>query len=62
MDHNLNLPFIMRAGGVTINDVPKIPCEDSIVDDHSVLFDQSDLWIPLQLNGAFSFFHTRVPT
>ena len=62
MDHNLITPFIMRAGGITINDVPKIHCKDPIVSDHSVSFDHSDLRIPLQLNGMFSCFHTKVLT
>ena len=52
----------MKAGGATINDVPKIHCEDHIVNDHTVSFEHSNLRIPLQLNGVFSYFHTRVPT
>jgi len=47
MDHNLIPHFIMRAGGVVVNDVPKIQCEDPVVDDHCVSFVGSDLWIPL---------------
>ena len=47
MYHKLILTFIMRALGVTINDAPKIHCEDTIVDDYSFLFDKSDLWILL---------------
>ena len=62
MDYNLIEPFIMRDDGDIINDAPKIYCEDSIVDDHSISFDQSYLQIPLQLNGVFSYFHTRVLT
>ena len=62
MDHNLIPPFMMRAGGIAVNDVPKIHCEDPSVDNHCVSFDISDLWISLQLNSLFSCFHTRVPT
>ena len=62
MYHNLIPPFIMRACGVIVNDVPKIHCEDPAVDNHCTPFDNSDLRIPLQLNGVFSCFHTRVPT
>ena len=62
MDHNLNTPFIMRSSGVIIDDVPNVCYEDPIVDEHSVLFDQRDMRIPLRLNGAFSYFHTIVPT
>ena len=60
IDHNLITPFIMRAGGIIVNDVPKIHCEDPTVDNHCVSFDHSDLWIPLQLNGVFSYFHSRM--
>ena len=56
VDHNLIPPFTMRAGGITINDSLKIHCEDPIVDDHCVLFDQSHLRTPLQLNVMFSSF------
>ena len=62
MEHDLMQPFIMRSGGFTVNDTPEIHCEDTIVDDHSVSFDQSDLRISLRLNIVFSYFHTRVPT
>ena len=62
MGHNLIPPFVMRSGGVVVNDVPKLQCEDPAVDDHCISFDDSDLRIPLQLNGTFSYFHTRVPT
>ena len=44
------------------HDVPKIHYEDSAVDDHSVSFDHYELQIPLQLNGVFSCFHTKVHT
>ena len=59
-DHNLIPIFIMRAGGVTINDVPKIHCKDPVLDDHSISFYHFDLPIPLQLNGMFSCFHMRI--
>ena len=62
MDHKLILPFIMRARGVIVNDVPKIHCKDPVVDNHYISFDNSDLKIPLQLNGVFSYFQTRVIT
>ncbi len=62
MDHNLIPPFIMRAGGVTVNDVPKIHCTDPTVDDHCIVFGDKDFRIPLQLIGTFSYFHSRLPT
>ena len=60
MDHNLIPPLMLRAGSIVINYSPKIHCADTIVDDHSIPFGQSDLWVPFQLNGVFSFFLTRV--
>jgi hypothetical protein len=61
LDHNLVPPFILRAGGVIINDVPKIHCPDPSVLDHCISFPDSDLKIPLQLFGTFSYFHSRKP-
>ena len=52
----------MRDGSAIVDDEPKIHCEDHMVENYNVSFDQSDLRIPLRLNGVFSFFHTRVPT
>ena len=49
MHHNLIPPFIMRAGGVTVNDVLKIHCDDPTIDDHCILFPNAELCIPLQL-------------
>ena len=55
-------PFIVREGGVIVNDVFKIHVKDPSVEDHLIAFpDESDLRIPLYLSGIFSFFHTRRP-
>ena len=62
MHHNLFPPFIMRAAGKTVNDVPKIQVSDPTVNDHCIIFPDSDLRIPLNLKRTFSFFHTRTPT
>ena len=62
MNHNLVPPFIMRAGGVTVNDTPKIHRSDPTVDDHCIIFPSTGFRIPLQLIGTFSFFHSRTPT
>ena len=59
--HNLIPPFIMREGGVTVNDVPKIHSDDPTEDHHSISFFDSSLRIPLQLSGVFSYFNTRKP-
>ena len=61
MDLNLIPPFIMRAGGVQVNEVPKIHCDDPTSNDHCISFKDIDLRIPLQLFGTFSYFHTRKP-
>ena len=62
MDINLIPPFIMRAGGVLVNEIPKIHCSNPRTTDHCISFRNHDLSIPLQLNGIFSFFHHRIPT
>jgi hypothetical protein len=62
MENNLIHPFIMRNAGVIVNDIPKINCDDPTVSDHCILFNNNNLRIPLQLNGTFSYFHTRKPT
>ena len=62
MEHNLIPPFIMRVGGVIVNDVPKIHCKDPTIDDHCIKFPNCELRIPLQLIGTFSYFHSRMPT
>ena len=62
MRDNLIPPFIVRESGATVNDTAKIHCEDPSPDHHCIIFADSDLRIPLNLNGTFSFFHTRMPT
>ena len=61
MKHNLVPPFIMRAGGVKVNDVFKIHCESPDIEDHSKSFRETELLIPLQLDRIFSYFHRRIP-
>ena len=60
--NNLIPPFVIRAAGVTLNDTPNIHSKDLTIDDHCITFEDSDLRIPLQLSGVFSYFHTRKPT
>ncbi len=62
LEDNLIPPFIMQQGGVDVNDVPKIHCQDPSPSDHCIRFKNHELKIPLKLNGTFSFFHTRTPT
>ena len=62
MESNLIPPFIMRMGGVVVNDTPKIHCMNPSTEDHCLTFKDSDLRIPMQLMGTFSFFHCRMPS
>ena len=62
LEDNLIPPFILREGGVIVNDTAKIHADDPSIDDHCIQFQDSDLRIPLRLNGIFSFFHSRKPT
>ena len=62
MEHNLVPPFVVRRRGNTINDVPKIQCEDPTEEDHSLKFEGSDARIQFQLVGTTSYFDTRLPT
>ena len=62
MDHNLVPPFLLREAGIDVRDVPKIHCHEATVEDHSLYFADSNLRIPLKLNGVFSYFLTRALT
>jgi hypothetical protein len=62
LENNLIPPFIMREGGVIVNEIAKIHCDDPTEDDHCIRFRNHELSIPLRLSGTFSFFHTRTPT
>ena len=62
MTHNLIPPFILREAGITVNEAAKIHCENPTSQDHAIIIKEPKVVIPLQLNGTFSFFHTRKPT
>ena len=62
LEHNLIPPFILREAGLIVNDIPKLHLLDPSADDHAIIADNRNLRIPLQLNGIFSFFHTRRST
>ena len=62
MQDNLLPLFIMREGGVIVNDKPKIHYEDATTLDHCLSFPSYGLMISLQLNGIFSSFETRMLT
>ena len=62
MQHNIFPPFIMQESGATVNDVANIHCPYTSVNDQCISFASSDLWILLNLNGTFSYFHSQSPT
>ena len=51
----------MQAAGVKIDERPKVHCNDLTIDNHCIKFGDSNLRIPLQLNGIFSYFKLRKP-
>jgi hypothetical protein len=59
---NLITPFLVREAGITLNETPKIQCEDPSVDDHSLYIKDINLRIHLHLHGIISYFTTRKPT
>ena len=62
MTNHLIPPFIMREAGIQVNDVPKIHQDDVDVSHHSIYFAETDLRIPLQLNGVFSYLPVSKPS
>ena len=62
MEDNLLPPSIMHGSWDTVNDIPNIHFTDPISKDHCITFYDSELKIPLNINGTFYFFHTRRPT
>ena len=51
----------MRACGTIVNDTAKIHCANPTINNHCILFKNSDLKIPLQLLGTFLYFYARLP-
>lgn len=45
-----------------VNDVAKIHIEDPTVNDHAIIFKETDFRIPLALWGIFSYFPTSKPS
>ena len=60
--HNLIPPLIFRETELTVSEVPKIHCDEPMVDDHSIYDDVTKLWIPLKLDGIFSYLPMRALT
>ena len=62
MNNHLIPPFVMREAGIKVNDTPKIHTDVPSIADHSIEFPETNLRIPLSLNGMFSYFPTSKPT
>ena len=64
MDHNLIPPFILREGGMQVNDRPKIhhPTGTPTVTDHTFGNEKEGLRVSLKLSGIFYMFESRQPT
>ena len=60
--HNLITPLILREAILTVSDIPKIHCDETTIEDHSIYDEKTKLWIPIQLDGIFSYFPTRALT
>ena len=63
LDHHLLNPFQTRQNGITINDIPllHVASEDRNMESHSIITNQKELIIPLQLNGIFISFKVHAP-
>ena len=61
MNHNLIPPFILREGGMEVNDRPKIhhPQGTPSITNHTFGSEQHGLLIPFKLSGIFSMFNSR---
>ena len=62
MEYKLLPPLIMHESGATVNDTPNIHCTDPNLNDHCINFSESELKIPLYINGKIYFFYKRRPT
>ena len=62
MDHNLISTFILSESGLTVNDTAMIHLNELYVDDHAIIYPNSDLRTPLHIHGTFSYFSTRMST
>ena len=62
MEDKLLLPFIMLEKGSALNATMKIHCTNPTSKDHCIKVSDSDMKMPLHINGTFYFFHTSRPT
>ena len=62
IDHNLIPPFILREGGILVDECPKSQSINPSIDNHSLYCRDADLRIHFDLTNTFSSFPTRKPT
>ena len=55
-------PFIMRLAGVQVDECPKFLSPFPSIENHSLYFPDTELRIPLQLEGIVSYLPCRSPT
>ena len=58
---NLLPPFILREGGILVDECPKSQSTNPSIKNHSMYYRESDLRIHFELNNTFSSFQTRKP-
>ena len=51
-------PFLMRAGGVIVNDISKIHFNDPTSSDDCISFERNDLKIAMKFSGTFSYVYS----
>ena len=62
MDHKLIPPFILHEACLTLNDTYMIHLKEPSIDDHAIIFLNSDMRIRFHLHGTFSCFSNLMPT
>ena len=62
MKSNLIPPFMMRLAGIEVNECPKFLSEFPTIKNHSILFREENVRIPLQLSNTISLIPTRTPS
>ena len=60
INHKLIPPFLMRSGGVIVNDIPKLHFNYPTSSYHCISLERNDLKIPLKLSGTLSYFYSRL--
>lgn len=61
MEINLIPPFMMILSGIEVNECPKFLSEHPTIKNHSILFREENIRIPLQLSNTISYIATMVP-